>query len=128
LTFPAYLENAAAKFKAKGATVIISSQTPNNPDEGGSFVYSPSRFVGYAELAAEAADTDYIDHGQYVANYFQTQSVSTVDSFFPNDHTHTSPLGADHVARAFVKGVACSGISLASYVKNSTSSIEGSCI
>ncbi|KAI5301580.1 Rhamnogalacturonan acetylesterase [Ascosphaera pollenicola] len=52
LTFPAYIENAVALFKKKGAHVLVSSQTPNNPWETGKFIDKPTRFVEYAELAA----------------------------------------------------------------------------
>ncbi|KAJ6072199.1 hypothetical protein N7499_010213 [Penicillium canescens] len=88
LTFPAYLEKAAKTFKAKGANVLISSQTPNNPWETGTFTYSPSRFVEYARLAAEVAGVSYVDHGAYVADRFETLGLTTVDSYFPLDHTH----------------------------------------
>lgn len=127
LTFPAYLQNAARTFKAKGASVIISSQTPNNPYEGGSFSYSPSRFVALAQTAASVASTDYVDHGQWTANFFKSRSAATVNSYFPTDHTHTSPAGANVVAAAFVRGVLCGNNSLKPYVKNGTSSVEGSC-
>jgi rhamnogalacturonan acetylesterase len=39
LTFGAYVQAATKKYQALGANVIISSQTPNNPWEGGSYVY-----------------------------------------------------------------------------------------
>ncbi|KUL83225.1 hypothetical protein ZTR_10471 [Talaromyces verruculosus] len=123
LTFPAYLENAAKTFKAKGAHVIIASQTPNNPWETGTFVYSPNRFWGYAELAAEVSGVEYVDHGGYVASIFETLGETTVDSYFPNDHTHTSVAGAKVVAQAFLKGVVCDNLSLKSYLK--TTSFEG---
>lgn len=127
-TFNHYLETAASQLQAKGATVIISSQTPNNPDETGSFVYSPSRFVGYAETSASESDSVYVDHGQYTANAYEVLSVETVDSYFPNDHTHTSPEGAALVADAFVRGLVCTDSALKAHVVNATSSIEGSCI
>ncbi|KAL1610257.1 hypothetical protein SLS60_001922 [Paraconiothyrium brasiliense] len=57
LTYPAYLINAGKALVAKGAKVIISSPTPNNPWEGGTFSYSPSRYVESAhrnpQFAAE---------------------------------------------------------------------------
>ncbi|RAL08916.1 rhamnogalacturonan acetylesterase RgaE [Aspergillus homomorphus CBS 101889] len=126
LTFPAYLENAAKLFTAKGANVLISSQTPNNPWESGSFNYSPSRFVGYAELAAEAAGVGYVDHGAYVAAIYESLGKDTVDSYFPNDHTHTSPEGAQVVTEAFFKAVVCTGASLKNVL--TTTSFEGSCL
>ncbi|KAF2757111.1 secreted rhamnogalacturonan acetylesteras-like protein [Pseudovirgaria hyperparasitica] len=130
LTYPAYLQNAAKLLISKGAKVIISSPTPNNPWESGSFSYSASRFTTYSKAAASATKSSFVDHGQYTANIWQSQGKSVVDAFFPNDHTHTSGPGADTVAKAFVKGVACVGSAnpLAAYVKNSTASIPGSCI
>ncbi|KAB8223929.1 SGNH hydrolase-type esterase domain-containing protein [Aspergillus novoparasiticus] len=112
LTFPAYLENAAKTFVDKGAKVLISSQTPNNVWETGEYAYSPSRFVEYAQLAAETAGVDYVDHGAYVAARYEALGADTVNSYYPNDHTHTSPEGAQVVADAFLKAVACSDVAL----------------
>ncbi|KAF2661245.1 carbohydrate esterase family 12 protein [Lophiostoma macrostomum CBS 122681] len=131
LTFPAYLINAGKALTAKGAKVIISSQTPNNPWEGGSFSYSPGRFTTYAKSAADAigSGAQFVDHGTYTADIFKTLGKAKVDALFPNDHTHTGPEGADTVAKAFVKAVLCSsdGI-LNAYVKNATASVEGACV
>jgi rhamnogalacturonan acetylesterase len=131
LTYPAYLINAGKALVAKGAKVIISSPTPNNPWEGGSFSYSASRFTTYSKSAAESigANAIFIDHGQYTANIFKTLGKAKVDAMFPNDHTHTSPAGADTVQRAFVKAVQCAGGGfLKGFVKNETAAIEGACI
>ncbi|CAK40153.1 CAZyme family CE12 [Aspergillus niger] len=113
LTFPAYLENAANTFKKIGATVIISSQTPDNPWETGTFVDDPPRFVEYAEIAADTADTSYVNHFAYVDQVYEALGADTVDAFYPIDHTHTSPAGADVVAKAFLRGVVCGKLSLA---------------
>jgi len=126
-TFPQYLEWAAANITAKGANVIISSQTPNNPDETGTFVESAARFVAYAKTAASTADVDYVDHDVYAYAAYKALSVSAVDALFPNDHTHTSPEGAALMAQAFVRGLVCGDSALKQYVVNATSSIEGSC-
>jgi rhamnogalacturonan acetylesterase len=131
LTFPAYLINAGKALTAKGAKVIVSSQTPNNPWEGGSFSYAPGRFTTYAKSAAESigAGAQFVDHGQYTANIFKTLGKAKVDAMFPNDHTHMGPAGADTVAKAFVKAVLCSsGGLLNEFVKNGTASVEGACI
>jgi rhamnogalacturonan acetylesterase len=112
LTFPAYIENAALLFLEKGANVLISSQTPNNPWESGTFSYTPNRFVGYAELAAQRAGVDYVDHGAYTASIFEALGADTVNSFYPNDHTHTNAEGSSVVADAFLKAVVCSGVAL----------------
>lgn len=129
-TYYTYLVNAAKLMTAKGAKVIFSSPTPNNPWEGGTFAYSTPRFTTYAKSAATTIGSSaaFVDHGQYVANIFKTLGAKTVDSYFPNDHTHTSPAGADTVNKAFVKGLLCGGSPLAGYIKNSTASVQGACI
>lgn len=51
--------------KSKGATPIISSQTPNNPYENSdTIVNSPPRFVDYAKNAAAAKGVPYVNHFQ----------------------------------------------------------------
>ncbi|KAJ9628581.1 Rhamnogalacturonan acetylesterase [Taxawa tesnikishii (nom. ined.)] len=127
-TFPWYLESAARNFTAKGATVIISSQTPNNPWESGSFVYSAPRFVEYAQLAANTSKVAYIDHFSYTNSFYQTRTAAQVDAWFPMDHTHTAPKGAALVAQAFVRGLVCGESKLKSYVVNATKTIEGHCL
>ena len=47
-TYPTYLKNAAALFLKAGAKVIISSATPNNVWESGSFSWGFDRFSYYA--------------------------------------------------------------------------------
>jgi len=128
LTFPAYLQNAGKAIMAKGGKVIMSSQTPNNPWEGGSFSYTGNRFVTYAELAASRIGATYVDHGQYTANRWQSLGLTTTNSYFPSDHTHTNAKGADVVQAAFVKAVLCACNPLATYLKNTTSSVVGNCI
>lgn len=108
-TFARYVEDAARAFVAKGARVVVSSQTPNNLWEGGSFYAgAPPRFVGNAAQAARdvGAGASFVDHFQAVADMFLKLGSSKTNALYPNDHTHTSPEGADLVAQAFVEAVA----------------------
>jgi rhamnogalacturonan acetylesterase len=131
-TFPWYLTEAGKKIIAKGGKVIMSSQTPNNPWESGSFQYGDGgRFVGYARDVAKALGSNamYVDHGGYTANYFKSIGKAATDNLFPQDHTHTSPAGADAVSKAFVKGLQCGGGGfLKGFVRNGTESIPGTCL
>jgi rhamnogalacturonan acetylesterase len=106
-TFNRYVEQAARSFIAKGARVVVSSQTPNNLFEGGSFIPGAPRFVGYAALAARNVGNgaNFVDHFQAVANMFLRLGSAKTNALFPVDHTHTSPAGADLVAQAFVQAV-----------------------
>ncbi len=129
-TYVTYLTNAAKSLIAKGAKVIISSPTPNNVCEGTTCSYTPSRFTAYCKQVVTNAgsSSSFVDHGQYLANEYIRLGKTAVDKFYPVDHTHTSPEGANVVAATFVKGVLCGNNVLASYVKNTTASIPGSCI
>jgi rhamnogalacturonan acetylesterase len=129
-TYVTYLTNAAKSIIANGAKVIISSPTPDNTCESGTCSYSPSRFTGYCKIVVQnaGAKASFIDHGQYVANEFASLGADVVNGYYPNDHTHTSPVGANVVAAQFVKGVLCANDVFATYVKNTTASIDGNCL
>jgi rhamnogalacturonan acetylesterase len=114
-TFNYYMENAVNSLKAKGAIPIISSQTPDNIWTGN--VLSPaSRFVGYAQLGASQTGVTYVDHFNYVATQYESIGQTTVNTYYPIDHTHTSVTGATVVAQAFVRGLVCGKSALASKV------------
>ncbi|KAK7745811.1 hypothetical protein SLS53_002528 [Cytospora paraplurivora] len=107
-TFVYYVAEATKAIVAKGAKVVISSQTPDNPWETGKFVYSAPRFVGYAKTAAElfSSNVSFVDHFNAVDRTYEKLGNATVNSFYPSDHTHTSPEGADYVAHSFAQAIA----------------------
>jgi rhamnogalacturonan acetylesterase len=118
-TFSTYLRRMIADAKAKGATPIISSQTPNNPYENSdTIVYSPPRFVPYAQNVAVAAAVPFANHFNATYLYYQKLGKATVDAYYPNDHTHTNTEGANSVAWAFLSSLRCTLAkgALASYV------------
>lgn len=47
-TYPTYLKRAGAAFLAAGAKLIISSPTPNNVWETGTYSWGPDRFAYYS--------------------------------------------------------------------------------
>jgi rhamnogalacturonan acetylesterase len=130
-TYPTYLTKAAKLMTAKGARVILSSPTPNNVCEGGTCSYTPPRFTDYCKIVVKNVNTSlasFIDHGQYVGNRYIALGAAKTTAFYPVDHTHTSPAGADSVAGQFVKAALCSKSVLASYIKNATASVAGTCV
>lgn len=78
------------------------------PGETGSFVYSAPRFVGYQKTAAASVGDGctYVDHFNAVNLMYQSLGYATVSTYYPSDHTHTSPTGADMVAQAFAQAIA----------------------
>jgi len=73
-TFPAYITDAGKLMIGKGAKVVMSSMTPNNPWESGQWIYTPGRFSTYAKDSAKALGESafYVDHGTYTANAMHT--------------------------------------------------------
>ncbi|KAI1303493.1 carbohydrate esterase family 12 protein [Xylaria venustula] len=106
-TFVFYVIQAAKLMLAKGATVILSSQTPDNPWETGVFVNSPPRFVAYQLTAQKALGTGvyFVDHYQAVIDTYYELGNAATNALYPNDHTHTSPAGATYVAEAFAQAI-----------------------
>ncbi|KAJ8084463.1 hypothetical protein PM082_003233 [Marasmius tenuissimus] len=126
-TFPYYIQNAVTALQAKGAIPIVSSQTPSNDWSNGAIVAGP-RFVGYAQTAASRTGVTYINHYGYAAQAYQKLGQSTVTTYFPVDHTHTSPTGANVVAQAFVRGLLCSSNALKSKVNSAGQAVPNGCI
>ena len=114
-TFPYYIQNAVTALQAKGAIPIVSSQTPSNDWSGNAIVAGP-RFVGYAQTAASRTGAAYLDHYGYVARAYGALGQTLVTTYYPVDHTHTSPTGANVVAQAFVRGILCGSSTLKSRV------------
>ncbi|KAI1848479.1 hypothetical protein JX265_008739 [Neoarthrinium moseri] len=123
-TFVFYAVQAAKLMTSKGATVILSSQTPNNLWEGGVYGSGAPRFVGYQKTAASSigsSSVTFVDHFQAVANMYKKLGNSATNALYPKDHTHTSPTGADLSAQAFAQAIATSmngTTSLKNYVKS----------
>ncbi|KAJ7293736.1 rhamnogalacturonan acetylesterase [Mycena rebaudengoi] len=114
-TFTFYMQNAIVALKAKGAIPIVSSQTPDNIWVGTS-IGAPPRFVPYAQEVAATNGVAYIDHYAYVAQAYKALGETTVNTYYPIDHTHTSVTGAMVVAKAFVRGLLCGSSTLKSKV------------
>lgn len=78
------------------------------PGETGTFVYSPPRFVGYQKIVADLIGDNctFVDHFNAVALMYEQLGNETVNDYYPSDHTHTSPTGANKVAEAFVQAIA----------------------
>ncbi|TRM66077.1 rhamnogalacturonan acetylesterase [Schizophyllum amplum] len=126
-SFNYYIENAVRSLQDKGAIPIVSSQTPNNGWTGNS-ISDPPRFVAYAAEVAGNTSVAYVDHYRYVAQAYEAIGESTVNTYFPNDHTHTSAAGANVVAQAFVRGLLCGDSQLKSHVNSAGKGVPNGCL
>jgi len=126
-TFNFYVTNAVNSLKAKGAIPIVSSQTPDNIWTGDVLAAAP-RFVPDAQEVAGNTSVTYIDHFDYVAQAYEAIGETTVDTFYPVDHLHTSPTGANVVAEAFIRGVLCSSSTLKEFVNSAGEAVPNGCL
>ena len=91
-TFNYYIQNAVTNITARGANAIVSSQTPDNIWTNGAIAAGP-RFQQYAKEAAANTGAPYVDHYSYVAQAYEALGETTVNTYYPIDHTHTSVTG-----------------------------------
>ncbi|KAH0591042.1 hypothetical protein H2248_001151 [Termitomyces sp. 'cryptogamus'] len=126
-TFTYYLQNAITALQAKGAIPIVSSQTPDNIWNGNVIAAGP-RFVGYAQLVGQRTSAAYVDHYDYVAQAYNAYGQTTVTTWYPLDHTHTSPTGANVVAQAFIRGLLCGNSVLKSKVNAAGQTVPNDCL
>ncbi|KAJ7631052.1 rhamnogalacturonan acetylesterase [Roridomyces roridus] len=126
-SFNFYVENAVNSIKAKGGIPIISSQTPDNIWTG-TQIADGGRFVTYAQTVGTDTGITYIPHYNYTAQAYEALGMTTVDTFYPIDHLHTSVAGATVVAEAFVRGLLCSNSALKNFVNAAGKAVPNGCI
>jgi len=100
-----YLRKMIGEAKAKGATPILLSLTVRNEWKDGKVerVNGPWRQFSH-DLAAQAGIA-YVDLTRLIADEYQKLGAEQVKAYFPKDHTHTSPAGADLNASLVVAGL-----------------------
>lgn len=105
-TFGWYIRQFIQQTKAKGATPIILSPTPNNVWKDGRVARGFGHYTEWAEeVANEEQRTDFVDVNGIIADEFEKLGPEKVVTFFPKDHTHTSPAGAEINATCVVAGL-----------------------
>lgn len=106
-TYGWYMRKYVADTRAKGATPIVLSPVPRN-------IWIENRTVAraandYGKWAAEAARTGgafFIDLNEIIARRYEAAGPEKVKTrYFTEDHTHTTPAGAEVNAAAVVEGV-----------------------
>lgn len=105
--FTRYMEDAATRFKAAGAHVIISSQTPPNPFRGRTG--ATPVYTLYAKAVAEKTGVAFIDHFSLTRDEYLELGAAAVNDMLPSDGIHTTLAGAEVAASSFIKGILCGG-------------------
>jgi rhamnogalacturonan acetylesterase len=71
-----------------------------------------------SKSAASATGSSFVDHGWFVADRYRTLGANVVNSYYPKDHTHTSPAGAKTVTETFFRGLQCGSAGLKNYLSS----------
>ena len=58
-----------------------------------------------AEETARTTGTAFLDLNHLIATAYDTLGAEKVKPFFPKDHTHTGPEGADFTARLLIEAL-----------------------
>lgn len=104
-TYGWYMRKMIADVKAKGATPIILSLTVRNEWKDGKVERNNGPWRQFSKQLAETAGIVYIDLTRLIADEYQKLGADKVKAFFPKDHTHTGPEGADLNASLVVAGL-----------------------
>jgi lysophospholipase L1-like esterase len=104
-TFGWYVRKMIADVRAKGATPIVLSLTVRNVWQDGKVERGSGEYRRWDRQIAEAAGVAFVDVTRIIADQYQELGEAKVKEFFPRDHTHTDPIGADRNAAAVVAGL-----------------------
>jgi len=123
-TFGWYIRRFIADAKAKGATPIVLSPTIRNIWTGATVERAMGRFTEWDREIAKAENVAFIDHANAIADAYEQLGPEKVKEFFPQDHTHTSPEGADLNAALVVAGLKGSRSPLAALLSAKGQAVE----
>jgi lysophospholipase L1-like esterase len=104
-TFGWYIRKFVAETKAKGAHPIVLSLTVRNIWKDGKVERGSGHFGEWSREVAEAEGVPFEDATNIIADAYEKMGAEKVAALFPEDHTHTSPEGADIVASLIVEGL-----------------------
>lgn len=100
-----YLRKFIRDVKAKGATPIVLSMIPRNEFREGKVMRANNDYGLWAKQVAEAEGAYFIDLNAITADKYDKLGPDETKKFFPGDHTHTNPAGADINAQSVVEGI-----------------------
>jgi len=105
-TYGWYMKKFISDTKAKDATPIVLSQIPRNIWQEGKVVRASNDYGKWASEVAKAGGAFFIDLNELVARQYEGLGPEKVkELYFLEDHTHTTPAGAQLNAAAVVEGL-----------------------
>ncbi len=124
-TFGYYMRKFITETKAKGATPVVLSLTVRNIWKDGAVERGPGKYSQWSADIAKAANVQFLDVTNAIADRYEKLGPEKVKEFFPEDHTHTNPAAADLNASLVVSTIkGAPGFALAAYFSEKSSSID----
>ena len=94
-TFGWYMRKMIAEVRAKQATPILLSITVRNEWKDGKVERANGPWSAFAAELGKTENVAVIDLTTLIADEYERRGAEAVKAFFPKDHTHTDPAGAD---------------------------------
>src|ERR1700704_5219707 len=126
-TFGWYMKKFVTDTRAKGATPIVLSFIPRNMWKDGKVIRGSDSYGKWAAQVAAAEQVAFIDLNEIVAKKYEVLGPDKVkELYFLEDHTHTTPAGAEVNAASVVEGLrALKNCQLAGVLLTKSSSPSG---
>jgi lysophospholipase L1-like esterase len=104
-TYGHYLRTFVEDAKAKGAIPIVCSLVPRKIWKDGKIQRDKDSYAGWAAQVAAAEGTPFVDLNEIIAGRYEELGPQKVEPLFGDEHTHTSPAGAEINAACVVQGL-----------------------
>jgi lysophospholipase L1-like esterase len=101
-SFGWYVRKMIADVRAKKATPVLLSLTVRNEWREGKVERTNGPWSAFTAELGKTENAAFIDLTTLIADDYERRGAAAVKPFFPKDHTHTSPEGADLNARLVV--------------------------
>ena len=101
-SFGWYVRKMIADVRAKKATPVLLSLTVRNEWREGTVERTNGPWSAFTAELGKTENVAFIDLTSLIADDYERRGAAAVKPFFPKDHTHTSPEGADLNARLVV--------------------------
>ncbi|MDE1176599.1 MAG: rhamnogalacturonan acetylesterase [Edaphobacter sp.] len=115
-TFGWYVRKYIDDARAKGAHPMLLSLTIRNIWTDG-HIERDMGYDGFIHQVAEQEKVPYVDMSDVEADRLEKMGPEKTAAFFPGDHTHTAPDGAEMVASCVAEALKEQHTDLAQYVK-----------
>jgi rhamnogalacturonan acetylesterase len=114
-TFGWYLRKYVADVRDRGATPILCSLIPRKIWKDGHIVRDPH--AAWTHEVAQATNTPFLDLNEIVAHKYEDLGPEKIEPFFADEHTHTTPAGAQFNASSVIEGLKAMDCPLVKYLK-----------